>query len=81
MIGETRDPRGAAASGASTVGWSGLVGYALTKFLPDLTPLDVTMILGGVLLVVHAAGKMARDYVHEKSDAPFLVRQAAKLLG
>ncbi len=87
MPNGTRDPRGAAASGASTVTWSALVGWLISRFAPEFSPMDVTMVVGGVLLVVHGAGTLARDLIHEREETEperpmnFMVRQAAKYLG
>lgn len=87
MANGTRDPRGAAASGASTVTWSAFVGWLISRFSPELSPMDVTMIVGGVLLVVHGAGTLARDLIHERDEAEpyrpvnFVLRLVAKYLG
>jgi hypothetical protein len=87
MANGTRDPRSAAASGASTVTWTALAGWSISKLAPDLPPLDVTTIVGGVILLVHAAGTMARDYEHEQREGEpprtpsFLIRQMAKYMG
>ncbi len=87
MANGTRDPRSAAASGASTVTWSALVGWSISKLAPDLPPIDVTMCVGGVILAVHAIGTVARDYEHEQREGdpprtpPFFIRQMAKYMG
>lgn len=87
MTEASRKPRGVAASGASDVTWTALVGWGIWKFSPELSGIDATMILGAVQLVVRTIGALARDFVHERAKAdtpkpvPFIVRQMAKSLG
>ena len=83
----TRDPRSMVLTGAGNVGVGGVVAYVLEKFAPNLSPMDVSMILTGALILYNGMGSLARDYVHEleSMDPPmkagYLIRKIATFMG
>ena len=86
--GQTREPRGVAATGGSHLTVAGVAGAVVNALFPDLAPELLAVAVGAIIALASAIGSAARDSefldtsgLEARPIKRFLVTLAARLLG